>query len=466
MWEAIRSNQRRSWWLIAIMGVLLVSLGAAIGLAVVYPSGALPGAGIALLVWLVLWLVAIGQGESILLSIAKARQISKQDAPRLWNIIEEMTIASGLKQPPKVYVIDDDAPNAFAVGRQPERAAVAVTSGLLRRLNRDELQGVVAHEIAHIKNFDTRFLTIASVMMGAIVMIADGFLRALWYGGGGRRSRSSSREGGQAQLILLALAVLLAILAPLCAQLLYFACSRRREYLADASAARFTRYPPGLASALEKISVRAGKMKCINRAVAPLYVVNPLQAEGTASLFATHPPIVKRVQILRAMGASAGYAAYEAAFRQVLGQKQTCLGTTTLADAESISTRAPTPEPETRKQGVDRAREVTDLLDRLADFILVPCLCGVRIKVPPNFKRDHIACPRCGRSNRVPAARSTEDQTSDKPSAAIHYERQGAGWESFRCRCGNTLQLSPAFSASVMHCPKCRARIEIVNQPT
>ena len=461
MWEAIRSNRRRSWWLIAIMGVLLVCLGTAIGLVVIYPDGALLGAGIALLVWLVLWLITVSQGENILLSLAKARRIERADAPQLWNVVEEMTIASGLKSMPKVYIIDDKAPNAFAVGRRPERAALAVTAGLLKRLNRDELQGVIAHEIGHIHNLDVRFMTMASVMLGSIVLIADGFLRALWYGGGGRRSRSSSRGGGQAQLIILGVAVLLAILAPLCAQLLYFACSRRREYLADASAARFTRYPPGLAAALEKISRRAGQTKSTNRAVAPLYVVNPLQAKAKFSLFSTHPPTEKRVQILRSMGGRAGYADYEAAYRNVHGGKRGCIGAATLESNDSVAARAATPEPAAKQQAVERAREVTDLLDRIANLILIPCLCGVRIKVPPNLKRDTVACPRCGRAHAVPRVESATAKPGQAPRA-MRYVRKGGGWESFKCSCGHGIQLSPIFSAPYLNCPKCRCRIEIV----
>ena len=282
MWEAIQSNKRRSWYLIGLMGAMLVGLGFGVGYFYAPGMGGAVGAVAALILWLVLLLVAFAGGDSILLASAKAREIRKEDAPQLWNIVEEMAIASGLGRMPRIYIIDDDAPNAFAVGRNPEKAAVAVTSGLLRRLNRDELQGVIAHEIAHIQNLDVRFMTLASVMIGAIVLIADMFLRSLWYGGGRRRS-SSSRGGGQAQLVILGVALLLAVLAPLAAQLLYFACSRRREYLADACGARFTRYPEGLASALEKIAAKAGQGSKVNRSLAPLYIVNPLQCGPKAS---------------------------------------------------------------------------------------------------------------------------------------------------------------------------------------
>jgi len=417
MWEAIASNRRRSWLLIGLMGSLLVALGALIGTALApalaaYSDpyhrtepdpyiGGLYGAGIALLLWFFLWGLARAGGDSLLLSSVGAQPIEKRHAPQLWNIVEEMTIAAGLRQMPKVYVIEDDMPNAFAVGHRADRATVAVTSGLLRRLNRDELQGVIAHEMGHIRNLDVRFLTLAGVMMGAIVLIADVFLRSLWYGGGGRRRSSSSRGGGQAQAILMLVAVVLAILAPLLAQLLYFACSRKREYLADASGASFTRYPEGLASALEKISRQVGGAQKVNRVVAPMYIVNPLQAGAAFSLFSTHPSTEKRVQILRSM-AGAGLADYEAAYRKVHGGSARCLGARTLAAAESAAARAPSAAAESKQDVVVRARAVGDLVAGLANFLLIPCDCGVRIKVPPKFTRPSVSCPRCGREHAVP----------------------------------------------------------------
>ena len=197
----------------------------------------------ALVIWLIMALVALIGGDSVLLHTAGAYHIDKEDAPRHLNVVEEMTIASSLGSMPRVYIIEDDAPNAFAVGRNPEKAAVAVTSGLLKRLTRDELQGVVAHEIGHIRNLDVRFMTLAAVMVGSIVLLSEVFMHYLWFGGG-RRS-SSRKGGGQAQIILLVVGILAAILAPIVARMLYFACSRRREYLADASAAQFTRFPDG-----------------------------------------------------------------------------------------------------------------------------------------------------------------------------------------------------------------------------
>lgn len=463
MWEAIESNSRRSRNLICLMGALLVGLGFVIGMTIEPGLGGAIGAGVALLLWLILLAVALLGGDKVLLSSAGARTISKEDAPQLWNVVEEMTLASGLSKMPRVCIIEDDAPNAFACGRKAETSAIAVTSGLLKRLNRDELQGVVAHEIAHIRNHDVRFLTIATVMVGSIAMISEVFLRSLWFGGG--RRRTSSSGGGHAQIVIFLVAILAAILAPIAARLLYFACSRSREYLADASAARFTRYPDGLASALEKIAAKPRAKREVNRILAPLYIVNPLQGLSAVSVFATHPPINKRVGILRSMGGRAGLADYEAAYLKTIGGDRGCIGQRTLAADESVEARPPTPEPDKRKEGIARAREVGDLLGRLGDYLLMPCLCGVRIKVPSNFKRQAVKCPKCGRKHGVP---KTEEAAKGKKQRgerreASRYERKLKGWESFKCSCGRTNQLSPSFKASFVECVGCQRRIEIVD---
>src|SRR5919202_2005336 len=213
-----------------------------------------------------------------------------------------MTIAAGLPMP-KVYIIDDTAPNAFATGRDPEHASVAVTSGLLEKLNRDELQGVIAHEMSHVGNFDIRYAMLVGILVGTTVLISDFFLRGLWFGGGrgGRRGGG----GGNLQLIMVVIAIVLAILAPLFARLLQLSISRQREYLADATAVQLTRNPKGLADALQKISSDREVLEVANRATAHLYIVNPIKKfeKRAKGLFSTHPPIEERIQILRALQA-------------------------------------------------------------------------------------------------------------------------------------------------------------------
>jgi len=302
MWEAISANRRRSALLIASLAALLAIMGMAIGFLMGgKPQTAYFGAFVGLCVWGVLLLVNLMGGESVLLSSANAREVAHDEAPQLYNVVEEMRIAAALPAMPRTFIIDTPVPNAFAVGLNPERACVAVTAGLLERLNRDELQGVIAHELGHISNRDTLFMTLAGVTLGAIVLLADAGMRMMFWGGGRRRS-SSSGKGGAAAAILMIAALVLAILAPIVARLLYFACSRQREYLADASAAQYTRLPSGLASALQKISTQQDPKKIpVNRVVAPMYAINPLAAAGSFSVFGTHPPTQERIKRLLEM---------------------------------------------------------------------------------------------------------------------------------------------------------------------
>lgn len=457
MWEAIRSNQRRSTVLIIVMGVVLVVLGMSIGLTIDPRQGGAIGAVGALALWFFLYLIAMFQGDAILLGVSGAVQIKeKHEAPQLWNIVEEMTIASGLSKMPAIYIINTNQLNAFAVGRRPEKAAVAVTSGLMKKLNRDELQGVVAHEIGHIKNLDIKFMTMAAVMMGSIVMISDVFMRSMFYGammGGRRRSRSNNDNGAQAVIMIAAL--LIAILAPILAQILYFACSRQREFLADASGALFTRYPNGLASALEKISGGTVSAKQVNRAIAPMYIINPLQAHSrSAGLFSTHPPTEKRIGILRSMS-GAGLREYERAYQESLGTKSHCIGVQTLSQSEDVSVREASAKAAPKKKGLEQIREINDLFGRVEGFLPIACACGMQMKIPQEYKKDQVRCPRCGSEHPVPKA---NQKGASHPQV---FHRSGDGWQSFRCQCGKTVQLSPKFSGDSINCQGCGQSIKI-----
>ncbi|GJQ27996.1 MAG: hypothetical protein HBSAPP02_30280 [Phycisphaerae bacterium] len=530
MWDAIEQNKRRSWMLIGVMALLLAAIGYAIGGAV-YLQAAMPrdwirgyqdyagsvdrfaegdpdalrkprffawldnpgdllnkgglagiasGLGIAAILGLYGWFL----GAQSLLRTAGAVPIDKEHAPQLYNVVEEMTLAAGLPKMPEVYVMDDDAPNAFATGRSPEEASVAVTRGLLSRLNRDELQGVIAHEIGHVRNYDIRFMTLAGTILGSIVLISELFLRAQWYA----PRRSSRDKGGGAQAILFVLAIVLAILAPIFAQMLYFACSRRREYLADASAAVLTRYPEGLASALEKIGASANtRLTSCSKTLAPMFIVNPLQSEERSSVFSSHPPLTERIKILRGMGGMAGYVDYEAAFAKLQRGKH-CMRAAFLKEQQSIPARRPTVEKETRGDAIARVREAMGLLDAAAGVLPIVCSCGVRIKLPPGLAATQVVCPRCGKLHEPSQAVAeagdemrgsaalvgneyrTRDNTSGAPGTArriarpaqnMVYRRRSGGWESFRCGCGHAVELSPQFSAPLVQCNKCGGRIRV-----
>ena len=333
MWEQIRSNRIRSAILVTGMALILLFLGFFIGLAI---GSWIVGLIIALLIWGIMTLVAYFQGDNILLSMAHAKKISPADNPRLYDVVEEMKIASALEKMPDVYIIDDPALNAFATGRDPNHSAIAITSGLLQILNRDELQGVIGHEISHIKNRDVRLMSLLTVLLGTIVILAwyawmFAFLGAASAGTGntsGGRSSSRNRRGsggggggGGMQIIVAIFALILAILAPIFAQLIYFAVSRKREYLADACSALYTRYPEGLASALEKLSRSEIQLKSANKATAPMYIINPFKKKGMSlsDLTSTHPPTADRIRILRSM-AGGSFADYEKAYEQTKGK--------------------------------------------------------------------------------------------------------------------------------------------------
>jgi heat shock protein HtpX len=398
VWELIRANQRRAATLVVVMAALLFFVGYALGEALA-PGGGVVGLVIAFLVWLVLTLVSYFQGNAIFLSLAGARRIEKKDNPVLFNVVEEMTIASGLPKVPDVYIIDQAAPNAFATGRDPQHAAVAVTAGLLETLNRDELQGVVAHELGHVSNRDVLYMMMVGVMMGTIVLLADVGARVFFFGGG--RRRTSSRSNGQAQIVILVVAIVLMILAPIVAQLIYLALSRRREYLADASSALYTRYPEGLASALDKISHTTAKLPTATRATAPMYIVNPLgvSARGLADLSSTHPPTSERIRILRSMGAGAGLKTYDDAFRKVTGRAVGVVPFGALAAAEHAPAAAP-PAPDASSR-LERVRRTTDMLWKLNQFVFISCACGTTLKVPPAYLGREIACPQCGTVHKI-----------------------------------------------------------------
>jgi heat shock protein HtpX len=269
LWDEIRRNRRRSWVLMFLTGLLLVVTGGVFGSAYGGDAGAAAGLVLALGLALVLGLVSYFGGGSIMLSASGARRIEKRDHPQLFNVVEEMAIASG-NPVPAVYIIEDTAPNAFATGRDPANASVAITTGLLDKLDRDELQGVMAHEMSHVRNYDILYATMVGVMVGSIALMCDAFRRV--------RFRSSRGRGGGGAAIIMVVALLLAILAPIFAKLLQMAVSRRREYLADASAAELTRYPEGLARALEKISGDQEVLEAANRATMHLYIVNPIKS--------------------------------------------------------------------------------------------------------------------------------------------------------------------------------------------
>jgi heat shock protein HtpX len=311
MYDAIERNVRGTWLLFVAFVVVVVALGYVFSQALDYGYA---GVAIAAVIAAAAAWGSYYYSDRLVLTVSGAHEAPRDRYPYLFNAVEGLAIAAGIPVP-RIYLIDDTAPNAFATGRDPEHAAIAVTTGLLEKLDRLELEGVLAHEMSHIQNYDIRLATIATILVGMVVMMSDFFQRSMLYGR--RYGRRSDNRGGGGVLVLVGLA--LAILAPLFAQLLRLAISRNREYLADASAAMLTRYPEGLASALEKISADPEPLEVANKATAHMYIINPLHEWGgwANSLFSTHPPAEERIRRLREMeGSGAGQETTPAARRE------------------------------------------------------------------------------------------------------------------------------------------------------
>lgn len=452
MWQQIQSNERKTVALVLAMGFLLCALGYFVGgmlfegddnrstrmqgvyekvlipekirkdlypedsqkpqpsliTSILFPNlgGSLAGVALALVVWAIICAISYYAGDKMLLFSSNAKQIQHNHHPVLFNVVEEMVIASGLSNIPKIYIIDEAAPNAFATGRSEEHASVAVTAGLLETLNRDELQGVIAHEIAHIKNKDILFMTMLGSLLGAIILISDFSSRVMFRSGSGRRTSSNDSKGG-AIVIFYLLAFVLVMIAPIIAQMIFYASSRTREYLADAYSAVFTRYPEGLASALEKISSSKVSLKSASRATAPLYIVNPILKLNSVdeNWQSTHPPTAKRIQILRAISGATGLDEYNTAFCKVSGKNDGGIGGQAVGVIPFDSIEEDFNHQEIRKASAVsdplamhllRMRQATDALWKVNGYIFIDCECETKIKLPEKYVGEQFHCPHCG----------------------------------------------------------------------
>jgi heat shock protein HtpX len=300
-YSQIAANRRNSILLALIVSVLFAALGFSIGYAISgTTSGALAVMAFALILGGVLSVGTYFGGDSIVLAASQAREIDAQAAPQLFNVVQELTIAANLPMP-KVYVIEDTAPNAFATGRDPKHASVAITTGLLEKLDREELQGVMGHELSHVRNYDIRFALLVAVMVGSIALLADFFLRFSFWGGMSRSRRDDRSGGNGLQAVMAVVAIALSILAPIASRLVQLAVNRQREYLADASSVQLTRNPYGIERALAKISEDQEVLEVANRATQHMYFTNPIKRfeERSKGLFSTHPATLDRINRLR-----------------------------------------------------------------------------------------------------------------------------------------------------------------------
>ncbi len=298
IYDAVAANRWRTVALITVFTGILIALGYIVG-EVFAPGGGVAMVPAALGLSGVSATASYFAGDKLVLAQSQARELAPGEEQQLRNVVETLSIGLGIP-PPRIYLIDDTAPNAFATGRDPKHASIAVTRGLIDKLDRTELEGVIAHELSHVGNHDIRVMLLVTVLVGTIALLSDWMLRSFAWGGGGRRG---GRERGGSGGIILIVAIALAILTPIIATLIQLAVSRQREYLADASGALLTRYPPGLASALRKIAADKEALEVANKATASLYFANPLKDAPRAmdGLFDTHPPIAERIRRLEAM---------------------------------------------------------------------------------------------------------------------------------------------------------------------
>jgi heat shock protein HtpX len=300
-YEQEAANRRNSIVLVVLVTLLLAALGFAIGYAT---TGYVQGAyGVTIGAVVLAMLLSVGSyfgGDKLVLGTSGAKEVSQESAPQLMNVVQEMALAAGVPMP-KVYIIDDTAPNAFATGRDPKHASVAITTGLLQKLDREELQGVMGHELSHVRNFDIRFALLVAVLVGSIALLADFFLRFTVLGGGRRGGGDRDRGGGGLVAIMFILAMILAVIAPIIGRMVQLAVSRQREYLADASSVELTRNPIGLERALAKIASDKEVLEVANRATQHLYFTNPIKKfeERSSSLFSTHPAVLDRINRIR-----------------------------------------------------------------------------------------------------------------------------------------------------------------------
>ena len=301
-YNQIAENKRKSFLLALIVVALFGALGFSIGYAV---TGSASGAGVAMAIALGIGsALAVGSyfsGDSVVLGVSGAKEVDAASAPQLMNVVQELALAANVPMP-KVYIIDDTAPNAFATGRDPQHASVAITKGLLEKLDREELQGVIGHELSHVRNLDIRFALLVGVLVGSIALLADFFLRFTFWGGGRSSSRDNDRGGGGGlQAVFFVVAIVLSIVAPIAARFVQLAVNRQREYLADASSVQLTRNPYGLERALAKISEDQEVLEVANRATQHMYFTNPFKKfeQRSSGLFSTHPPTLDRINRLR-----------------------------------------------------------------------------------------------------------------------------------------------------------------------
>ena len=440
MWTQIQKNRRNCFLVIWIIFVVMILLGGFVGalysyffhentdipLSVflnwqnfdAYSETMFIGIAISLFIWLFLLFIALIDGKRIILALNWAYKLPSDTHRILRNIVEEMTIAAGLPKVPDIYVIDAAMPNSFSTGMSPKDSAIVVTTGLLTNLDRDELQGVIAHEIAHIANRDTSFMLIAGAMLGTITIITHFGLKMIF--GHTMTRRNPIGNNFKLKFLIIALTLLLMVFSPIMARILYLFISQKKEYLADACAVQYTRYPHALATALVKISTSVFVLRDADKLTSSMYIVHPLDLEVEQkeafsmfkNVFRTHPPTEKRIEVLEKM-TCADFNAYVEAFKQTSHKRRVIIDKRDLYNVKRLEIKKPERNYETDVKGrhiylstaiadmAERKREAEDIVWKAKNYIFKECDCGTKLKFPQSYKGQKISCPHCGNSITV-----------------------------------------------------------------
>lgn len=380
-----------------------------------YKDSVYAGIALSLFIWLFLLFIALIDGKRIILALNWTYKLPQDSNRILRNIVEEMSIAAGLPKIPEIYVIDAAMPNSFSTGMSPKDSAIVVTTGLLTALDRDELQAVIAHEIAHIANRDTSFMLIAGAMLGTITIITHLGLKMIF--GHTMTRRNPIGNNVKLKIVIIALTLLLMVFSPIMARILYLFISQKKEYLADACAVQYTRYPHALATALVKISTSVFVLRDADKLTSSMYIVHPLDLEVEQkeafsmfkNVFRTHPPTEKRIEVLEKM-TCADFKAYNAAFSKTSPRKQTIINKKDLYNVKRIEIKKPERNYETDVNGrhiylasaladmAERKREAEDVVWKAKNYIFKQCECGTKLKFPQSYKGQEIFCPHCGKT--------------------------------------------------------------------
>lgn len=491
MWELIRINKLKSVLLFIGLGLCLILFFSSIGFYIGNSKGAVISVFIAFILWFIFTIISMIGRNSLKLQLEDTKLVNKRNFTQVFNVVDEISIAANLPASPNVIIIPERSPNAYTVGTSIRQSVIILTAGLIVQMNRDELQGVVAHEIAHIINQDVQFMSNVRAIYKVATFIPNLMVRPFknigkypqrscsggYYGGGGSGISGGSGGGGAGCFFFLFIFVIF-LITGIVAKILYMSISKTREYLADACAARLTRYPEGLASALEKISESYDRLYSADKITAPMFIVNPLENSdrsfsGSSN---THPPTYQRIKILRQMSHGASYIDYQNAYSQVTGKSKRLIPSSGIMNEHNVKIREGTSgKGQAFQSNKKLIRNINDFIMAINNYTFINCSCGLKLKLPQNFTLSNIVCPRCGLLYDITSYNEKEKRidpeneeqnvevTTDKEPFIYKRTMQKDDWETFTCPCGKPKQIAPNFNKPYFYCNKCGRKIIVVD---